>query len=507
MQARSSLSRRHLLGAAAVAGAAALAASAPRRARTQGRDDRRFLIVFGASGGASLLDSVLAVRASECPTPDTLNVFPDDAVQSIEGSPFRAVRWRATSVGAIPYGFEADQRPFVAKHGANLLAVTCTTSSVNHAVGQRRAVTGNEAFRGRTLQELVALTHGQGALLPNVHLSTGTGFNEAGTDATLPAACYGEVVANPVLWPLALHGSRGTPGAGRADAIDAARRVRDERLDELSPFARLFRDSPTLRAWRELRGERLRRFEQGDWISRLTLLPDTADTPLAPFGLASAPEAEQVRAAFPGYATDPLDAQAALAFLLLKNRLSAAVTLGTSFEFGYDASAAPGGAEGDDLPPGSVFNLPIGFDFSHDAHRATQAFMWQRTLRVIDRLIDLLRGVAYGDGGSLWDRTLIYVATDFGRTKSRPAGALEFGSGHDLNNGALVLSPLVRGGRVLGGVDPATALTYGFDLRTGAPDPNRHTSEAELFAGLLGALGVDLAGSGLPDVPALRGTG
>ncbi|MCU0687027.1 MAG: DUF1501 domain-containing protein [Polyangiaceae bacterium] len=106
----------------------------------------------------------------------------------------------------------------------------------------------------------------------------------------------------------------------------------------------------------------------------------------------------------------------------------------------------------------------------------------------------------------MWDRTAIYVATDFGRSKNRPANAPEFGTAHDLNNGVVLLSPLVKGGTLLGGVDATTGLTYGFDPETGTPDQNRRTSEREIYAGILHALGVDTAGSGLPDMRAMRKT-
>ena len=43
----------------------------------------------------------------------------------------------------------------------------------------------------------------------------------------------------------------------------------------------------------------------------------------------------------------------------------------------------------------------------------------------------------------------------------------------------------------MGGVDPNTALTYGFNPMTGAPEPGRNTTEPEIFAGILQALGVD----------------
>ena len=63
---------------------------------------------------------------------------------------------------------------------------------------------------------------------------------------------------------------------------------------------------------------------------------------------------------------------------------------------------------------------------------------------------------------------------------------------------------LVRGNTILGGVDPNTGLTYGFDPNTGAPDPGRNMNEPEIFSGLLQALGIDTSEASLPNVPAMR---
>jgi hypothetical protein len=177
------------------------------------------------------------------------------------------------------------------------------------------------------------------------------------------------------------------------------------------------------------------------------------------------------------------------------------VTLGPSFDAVVQDGIDLGGGG---LPEGSIMNPPIAFDFSHQGNRSTQAFMWDRVLRVADGLIRLLKAEEFGNGQSLWDRTVIYLASDFGRSKNRPANATEFGTAHHLNNAALVISPLANGNKVLGGVDPNTGLTYGFDPISGAPQPGRTTSEAELFAGIVGVLGVDTSGSGLPSVPAMR---
>lgn len=461
--------------------------------------ERRFLVVLCASGGASIIDSVLAIRASESASAETINCFPDALVQGIDGSPLRAVDLDSTNLAGIPMPFSANQSNFVRKHHRDMMAVTWTRTSVNHGVGQRRAVTGNEAWNGRTLQEVNALFHGDGCLVPNAHLITGSGYTERGGDDTLPLVCYGEAIPDPALWPLALHGVHGIRHPVDPALLAKARALRDQKLEPAAPFARAFRDSPVLEHWQQLRGQRQAEVESAELIRKLMIYTDD-ELPLAANGLAASPDAQLVRERFPAFAEDPLEAQAALAFLLIKHGVSVSVTLGPGFDAVIDDDADLSGG----LQPGTIKNPPIAFDFSHQGHRTTQAFMWDRLLRVADALIDLLRAHEYENGQSLWDRTLLYIASDFGRSKERPAGAPDFGSAHDLNNGVLLISPLVRGNSVLGGVDPDTGMTYGFDPHTGAPDPGRHMTEREIYAGIVHALGVDTAGSGLPDMPSMR---
>jgi hypothetical protein len=54
--------------------------------------------------------------------------------------------------------------------------------------------------------------------------------------------------------------------------------------------------------------------------------------------------------------------------------------------------------------------------------------MWARIMSTVDKLISLLKSEPFdaGSSESLWDRTMIYVATDFGRTRSRPDNAMQF---------------------------------------------------------------------------------
>jgi hypothetical protein len=491
------IDRRRFLTGLGASAASAATLSLGRPARASG-DLPKFLIVLTGSGGASLIDGPLALRASESRNAARINTFPDARVWSPEGSPLRAVDLARDEVGPIPIGFSARQSDFVRRHHREMLVSTVRGSSVNHGVGQRRSVTGNEAWLGRTLQEVTALTHGEGFPLPNVHLATGTAFTERGTDDSLPASCFGEQVADPSLWPLSLDGTRGLE-APRRDLVEAARALRDERLDPASRFYRVFSRSPRLAQWRERRGAPLRAVEQAQLIEKLMVFPDSEDFPLSQYGLAASPAAARVREVFPNYRRDPLEAQAALAFLLLLFRVSVTVTLGPGFDLVLDRDGDVSG-----LPDGSMKNTPIAFDFSHQSHRATQALMWDRLYRVADGLISLLKEEELARGTSLWDRSVLYFATEFGRTRTRPENAEDFGTAHDLDNGALVVSPLVRGNTVLGGVDPDTGLGYGYDPVSGAPDPNRTMAERHIYAGLLDVLGVDTAGSGLPDVRAFR---
>lgn len=504
MSKPSRLSRRDFIRALAVAtggGAAGTSALMSRRALAQGSDDPRFLIVFTASGGGSIIDGPLAIRESECATPDVINTFPDALVTGWDGSPFRAADVSGDDIGPIPSAFSVKPSEFFARRRQELMVSTWTRTSVNHQIGQRRSVTGNEAWKGRTLQELVAWQYGLEAPIPNVHLLAGTGYSEPGTDDTVPTYARGQIVANPAVWPLSLDGSRGQEYALSPEVLRAVRKQRNEAFEPATRFDQVFRDAPRLVEWRDLRGTPQERIEGLDLITKLMVKQDSPDFPLTDLGLESSPASEAVLQVFPDFDKDPLQAQAALAFLLLKYRVSVSVTLGPSFDFVYDEGD---GSSEDFLRENSVLNPPLAFDSSHQGHRSGQAVVWNRIYQTIDGLISLLQQEDFGDGTSLWDRSLIYVASDFGREKTRPSGATDWGTGHHLNNGVMVFSPLVPGDTLNGGVDPDTGLTYGFDVQTGAPVPDSEMSEDIIFSGLLGALGVDTSGSGLTDVPAMR---
>ncbi len=464
------------------------------RTRRDALKQPKFLIVIAATGGASIVDSFMAMRASESPNAATLNTFPDSLVKSVSGSPLRAVDYSGQlTLGSLNLPVVTSQSTFVNKHSADLLVSSFIGTSVNHVIAQKRSLTGNGAWNGRTLQECMALEYGAGFPIPNVNMGMG-GYLERGSDDSLPSYCYPETVANPSLWPLGLDGVRGIKGAPDKSLVELARTLRNEKLDPESTFARTFAKSDRLKRWYDQRGASQHALEAMDLITKLNIVPDQPPSiPLVQYGLAESPDAAKVRATFPNFFTDQFEGQAAAAYLLLKHRVSVAVTIGPNFNVLLQGA--------------SLSNPPLAFDFSHNDHRGTQAFMWNRILGVADRLIDLLKAEPYDStsGQSLWDHTMIYIATDFGRTKTRVSGANQFGTGHDFNNGLAMISPLVKGNTVLGGVSPTTLLSYGFDPETGAPDTGKTLSnDRDVFAGMLHALGVDTTGSGLPDAKAFR---
>jgi hypothetical protein len=470
---------RHLAtGAAAVSTASALSTLAlhPSRAKAAPPPGRKFLFVISASGGGSILDSLLPVAASEVSTPAraaTLLAFPDDAIAQPTGSAIRCVR--NLRLGGT-FSNDYDPADFLAAHFRDLAVVTVENTSVNHVVAQKRAITGAGIDGGRTIMEAVAMRHGEGLLLPSVNLASG-GYLEPG-DAPVPDRVRGEVVTRPELFASATHGYRGIPRAPSASVIERARAAR-RRLDAVSPLAA--RPSALRDRYLELRDELAPGLESADLITKLMLLSESPETPLSEFDLAQSPDGPALAAQFPLLGIDRLQTQAAIAFLLVKHGVSCSVTFGPGFEPSF-------------LPDGSILDTPIAFDFSHNDHVTTQNTMWSRVFEVADGLIRMLKTVEYDDGSTLWDASLIYVATDFGRSKERPAGSLTFGSGHHLNNGNVFASPLLKGNRVFGGVDPETCLTFGFDGRTGEPRREEVMREGHLYSLVAHALDVDFVG-------------
>ncbi|MEM9456619.1 MAG: hypothetical protein AAGF11_20745 [Myxococcota bacterium] len=479
--------RRFLTGLGGALGATAAGTSLlGARARADGAEpepvdpaDRRLLFVVGALGGASIIDSFLPVSTDEISDPDaaaSLNAYAPEQLVQPTGSNIRCVRpLGETAFLTSDYSIQ----DFLEAHYADMTIVTQEGTSVNHGVAQKRAMTGAGIDRGRTIAEAVAERYGLGLPLANCNMANG-GYVEPGDDRGLAGYARSEIIASPMTYAMATHGSRGLVGAPPLGRIEQARAVR-EQLEEVSPFGQTYREAPLRERVLQMRREVAPQLEQLDAITKLMLMsPDD----LSPeYGLEGSPLHDELRNAFPGLREDNWQQQGALAFALAYYGMTAASTISLSFSPAF---------VGDE-----IVGAPLAFDFSHSLHRPAQNVMWGRVLKVVDGLVNLLKRYDYlGDPsmGKMWDRSLIYIATDFGRDKVRPAGNPYFGTGHHLNNGTLLLSPLLQGNRVFGGVDPDTLLTYGFDGRTGEDRPDTLMREGEIYSLIAQAMDIDFSG-------------
>ena len=442
---------------------------------------RKLLFVVAAYGGASIIDSFLPVAHSEVgddALAKTLNVFPDSLIESKPGRTLR-------SVGLIDnYSFYArPEQPtstLLDAHGQDIAVMTMTGSTVNHTIGQERSITGAGINRGRTIMEASALVHGAGLPLPSCNMAT-EGFVRSGSDNSIPDWARAEVITNPLLFAAATHGSRAIEGAPSNAAIARARAVRSQ-LDEQSAFAGDYAESTARERYLTTRGGASLSLERSELIDKL-LLVDPKGIP-GELGLKGSALSESLRADLPNLATDSLEAQLATGFLLAYHGISAVVTLGVTPDPVF-------------RPNGDVVGVPLAFDFSHSSHRLTQSIMWSRVSGAMNRLITLLKKHDYmGDPtlGKMWDRSLIYVATDFGREKTRPSGASEFPTGHDQDNGAVFASPLLKGDTVFGGVDKQTLRSHGFHRQTGEPLVNSRMDEGDVYSAIAQAMDVDFSG-------------
>ncbi|MEM9460932.1 MAG: hypothetical protein AAGF11_42605 [Myxococcota bacterium] len=484
---RSALGRRRFvrdaLSLAGVGATAGLTRALPRSAKAASADptsanDRKLLFVVCAAGGASIIDSFLPISADEAGSEelaDTLDTYPSDWIVQPPDSEIRCVRaLEDTSYYTTSYSM-AD---LLSRHYRDMLVVTHEVTSVNHAVAQKRAVTGADVNGGRTISEAVAEIHGASLPLANVNMAVG-GYAEPGGDPSLPVSARAEFIAAPRLFALATDGTRAISGAPDRARMDQIRQTRLG-FEQAGAFSKTFRAAPLLEGYLEAR-ERARGLEELELFDELLLFAnDEIPTNL---GLSPSPMLAELLSVFPRLAHDQWEQQAALSFLLAYYGVTVASTLSVQAATVQD---------GDDL-----ISTPLAFDFSHTDHRTAQNVMWGRISLVLDGLITLLKSFDYlGDPsqGKMWDRSLIYVATDFGRDKVRPAGANRWGTGHDLNNGSLLISPLLQGNRIFGGVDPTTGLTHGFDPRTGQPDRDAQQREGDIYSVIAQAMGVDFPG-------------
>ncbi|HEY6879331.1 MAG TPA: hypothetical protein VI299_14995 [Polyangiales bacterium] len=484
------LSRRELVRLALAATALGVTGTSARRAlgaepaptlQTVDPRERRLLFVVCAYGGASIIDSFLPVVDYENPDPlaaSELNVFPDSMVEKRAGSNLRTPKLLdAYGIYAKPKFALGD---LVAKHGADLAVITHEVSSVNHTVAQQRSLNGAGFDRGRTLMESVALRYGGGLPLPSCNMAS-DGYLRHGVDSSLPNEARHELITTPLLFGAGTHGYRGVAGAPTAALLDRARQTRDA-LESRSVFGRTFAADARRTRYLASRAKTAGELERAGLFEKLLLAdPSKLGTSAGQID----PVTAQVRATLPDLERDSVEAQIALGFLMAYHGVSSSVTLGLPTN-PYVTAA------------GDITGAPLAFDFSHNAHREVQSLMWCRTASLVDKLIDLLKTHDYlGDPslGKMWDRSLVYIATEFGRDKKRPYLSNSWGTGHHLNNGSVILSPLVRGNAVYGGVDPTTCLTYGFDPISGAPTPGSVLNESDVYSIIAQALALDVPGA------------
>jgi hypothetical protein len=479
----SPLTRRSLLKRSAVAGGALAAGPlVSGRARAQAQGPGKLLFVVAAGGGASVLDSFLPVLSTEG---SGGNTWAAAQIDQPSGSNLRCPKLLDNSVqGQVGLGPKYAQTNFLSKHYADTVVMTQECTSVNHNVAAERSITGNNINKGRTIGEAMALAHGEGLVLPHVNMSGG-GYAIDGIDL-IPDWARAEPVADPRLFAFSTHGFKGVKDAPSASMMSRARAARAS-FEAASGFSMTFRDAPLLQRFVRQRDTASAGIESADLITKLMLFQSGADVSLSEYDLASSPFGPALAERFPNMAYDTWESQAALAFLLTRYGFSCSIVLGTGsapiFKQYAPTDPAP------QYNAGRMFTAPIGFDWSHNDHRGGQNGMWSRILKTLDALIDLLKAEPHlGDEsqGAMWDRSLIYIATEFGRDKVSAGG-----SGHHLNNGNVLISPLLNGNRVYGGVDPDTCLTYGFDPVTGDPAPGTVMREQHVYSAVCHALDVD----------------
>lgn len=463
------LSRRDMIKLGSSASFLSMAASLPGIRSplfAQAARKPKYLFVMACSGGASIIDSFLAQTQGP-------NAYNDQQISIPQGSNLSSVLpLNNTIQGAIQLGNGYSQATFLSKHMADMVVMTQEVSSVNHVIAAKRSISGNNVNKGRTITEAMAMQYGNGFTIPNVNMAI-SGYSEDGDDETVAAAARTQPIADPLMFAFATSGFQGIRGSLSGSELDMARQLRLD-LEGMSQNNKYYKESKKVNTYLENRAKLVEALEKGNTMSKLMLFDDPS---LGDFGISLSDSFTMLAEKFPNLATDPMEAKVALAFLLAKEKISCSVTVAPGQDPNISAAGSP--------------NAPIAFDWSHVDHRGAQNSMWSYMLQSTDALIDLLKATDIdGDPakGKMWDQSMIYFATEFGRDKISSGG-----SGHHLNNGCLLISPLLNGNAVYGGVG-ADGITYGFDPLTGAPDPNRIMREEDVYSAVAGALGIQFDG-------------
>lgn len=448
-------------------GLAALTAGVNPSRLTAEEAPKKFIFTICAVGGGNIVDAFLAQAEGPAAYSNLVK---------IANSPLTAAPALKNSIkGVIDLGNGYAQETFLKKFAADTLVMTNEVSSVNHLVAAKRAITGDNCNSGRTLPEAIAMEFGKNLSLANLMLAEG-GYAQHGDDTTVPDLYRAQIVSDPLMFAFATHGYKGISPLAGAQEMKAGREIRRQ-LEAASRFHAQYKDSRILSSYLKNRDAVVETLEKGDTVTKLMLLDPTKNE-LAKFGFEVSADLNLVREKYTNMANDIYEARLALGFLAAKNGLSNAITVSPSNTPIIASKGTP--------------NAPIAFDWSHVDHRSAQNAMWSYILKGVDSLIELLKATDIdGDPakGKMWDHSVIYIATEFGRDKVK-----ENGSGHHLNNGNIMISPLLQGNKIFGGIDPATALTYGFDPVTGEPDKNRNMKEKDCYGVLAQTLGLDFRG-------------
>ncbi|HEY4223694.1 MAG TPA: hypothetical protein VGO62_20195, partial [Myxococcota bacterium] len=258
-----------LAGTAAVALAAFEGIAKKARAQTSSPQPiaDKLLFVISGGGGASIVDSFMAVKQSEMTSDPNAFICYDDAfvTRSLPNG-IRALdlpQDHRSYLNGFGVGTNFNQSTFVDRNQADLAVLTMEGTSVNHLVAQKRSMNGFGINNNRTLLEEVSARFGQNLLLPNINMTQG-GYVEEGTDPSLPEHAGQQIVADARFFSLSTDGLRGMVGApgtdpsvdnkqhapvddatlARArDLLARARGVRDH-LDDSSVFGQTFQCSP-----------------------------------------------------------------------------------------------------------------------------------------------------------------------------------------------------------------------------------------------------------------------
>jgi len=420
----------------------------------------RFLFIVCANGGASIMDSFLPISKANAGA--NIHSFQNTELET--SGNFTVTRSLDPSIeNKVKLGPVFSLKTFADKHKEDLLVLCHNVSSVNHQVAAHRALTGDGVNRGKTLGEAVAEAYGENVFIPNITMAQG-GFSQDGVDSQIPPWARAELIANPINFPYSMSFSYGINGYN-SELMNRMRMAR-EKFEKQSPITKEISDYQTKRKYM------IENLNSDDLFQSIQMRQNqTAQTQTR----ASMSPLDKVLAKFPRLYQDPFQAQAGLAFLLAKANMSRSITI--------DPGANPL------LDDGRFVTAPIGFDWSHRDHRGAQNAMWSRVISVTDALIDLLKAEPAFDelGKTMWDQSLIYIATEFGRDKVLGSG----GSGHHVNNGSVIISPLIKGHRIAGGINPSSGLTYGCDLATGTPDASKVLFERDVYSLILAALGIN----------------